>query len=31
MRKTGALAPLKELISPYEPRDYASIVAGDWH
>lgn len=30
MRKTGVLAPLKELIAPYEPRDYATIVAGDW-
>ena len=29
-RKTGILAPLKELIAPYEPRDYAAIVAGDW-
>ena len=28
-RKTGAFAPLKELIAPYEPRDYASIVAGE--
>ncbi len=27
-RKTGAFAPLKELIAPYEPRDYASIVVG---
>ena len=27
--KTGAFAPLKELISPYEPRDYASIVVGE--
>ena len=24
-RKTGIFAPLKELIDPYEPRDYASI------
>ncbi|MEE8517155.1 MAG: NAD(P)-binding domain-containing protein [Alphaproteobacteria bacterium] len=31
MRKTGALAPLKELIAPYEPRDYATIVAGEWY
>lgn len=29
-RKTGALAPLKELIVPYVPRDYASIVSGRW-
>ena len=29
-RKTGVLAPLKELIAPYEPCDYAAIVAGDW-
>lgn len=27
LRKTGALAPLKELIAPYEPRDYASVVS----
>ena len=25
LRKTGILAPLKELIVPYEPRDYASV------
>ncbi len=29
LRKTGPLAPLKELIWPYEPRDYAAIVAGE--
>ncbi|MBT5050548.1 MAG: NAD(P)-binding domain-containing protein [Rhodospirillaceae bacterium] len=29
LRKTGALAPLKELIWPYEPRDYAAIIAGE--
>ena len=27
LRKTGIFAPLKELIFPYEPRDYASIVS----
>lgn len=27
LRKTGVLAPLKELIVPYEPRDYASLVS----
>ena len=27
-RKTGAFAPLKELIVPYGPRDYRTIVAG---
>jgi dimethylaniline monooxygenase (N-oxide forming) len=30
MRKTGVFAPLKELIAPYEPRDYGAIVSGDW-
>ena len=29
LRKTGALAPLKELIVPYEPRDYASIFSAE--
>ncbi|MDJ0893754.1 MAG: FAD-dependent oxidoreductase [Alphaproteobacteria bacterium] len=29
-RKTGVLAPLKELIAPYEPKDYRTIVSGDW-
>ena len=29
LRKTGALGPLKELIWPYEPRDYAAIVSGE--
>ena len=29
-RKTGLLAPLKELIAPYEPGDYKSIVSGAW-
>ena len=28
LRKTGFFAPLKELIFPYEPKDYASIVSG---
>lgn len=27
LRKTGALAPLKELIAPYESRDYASVIS----
>ena len=30
-RKTGFFAPLKELIGPYVPSDYASIVSGDWN
>ncbi len=29
LRKTGLFAPLKELIFPYEPKDYASIVSGE--
>ncbi len=29
-RKTGLLAPLKEVFSPYEPSDYHSIAAGTW-
>ncbi|MBT6825559.1 MAG: NAD(P)-binding domain-containing protein, partial [Rhodospirillales bacterium] len=29
-RKTGLFAPVKELIFPYEPRDYAKIVSGAW-
>jgi hypothetical protein len=29
-RKTGLLAPLKEVFSPYEPGDYHSIAAGTW-
>lgn len=28
--KTGALAPLKELIGPYQPSDYRAIVSGSW-
>jgi ferric-dicitrate binding protein FerR (iron transport regulator) len=27
LRKTGVLAPLKELIVPYEPKDYASLLS----
>ena len=30
LRKRGILAPLKELLVPYQPSDYRSIVAGDW-
>lgn len=30
LRKTGVFAPLKELIAPYEPKDYRTIVSGDW-
>ena len=30
LRKRGVFAPLKELIAPYEPRDYATIVSGEW-
>ncbi len=29
-RKTGPFAPLKELIDPYEPNDYAAIMSGRW-
>ena len=29
-RKKGFFAPLKELIDPYEPNDYRSIVSGAW-
>lgn len=29
LRKTGVFAPLKELIFPYEPKDYASIISGE--
>ena len=29
-RKTGWLAPLKEMFSPYMPADYHDIVAGDF-
>ena len=30
LRKRGILAPLKELLVPYQPSDYRTIVAGDW-
>lgn len=30
LRKRGVLAPLKELIAPYEPSDYSTIVSGEW-
>ncbi|MFQ5786175.1 MAG: hypothetical protein ACE5H8_15320, partial [Alphaproteobacteria bacterium] len=30
LRKRGVFAPLKELIFPYEPRDYRAIVSGEW-
>ena len=29
LRKTGFFAPVKELIFPYEPRDYAGVVSGE--
>jgi len=29
-RKSGVFGPLKELIDPYEPNDYRTIVSGDW-
>ena len=29
LRKLGFFAPLKELIAPYQPRDYRRVVAGD--
>jgi dimethylaniline monooxygenase (N-oxide forming) len=29
LRKTGFFAPLKELIFPYQPNDYTSIVSGE--
>jgi hypothetical protein len=28
LRKLGFFAPLKELIAPYQPRDYRSLVTG---
>ena len=30
LRKTGIWAPLKELIEPYQPSDYRTIVSGEW-
>jgi cation diffusion facilitator CzcD-associated flavoprotein CzcO len=30
LRKRGILAPLKELIVPYQPSDYRTIVSGEW-
>ena len=30
LRKRGILAPLKELLVPYQPSDYRAIVAGSW-
>lgn len=30
LRKTGIFAPLKEVFAPYEPRDYRTIVSGQW-
>ena len=30
LRKRGVLAPLKELLAPYQPSDYRMIIAGDW-
>ena len=30
LRKTGIWAPLRELIEPYEPRDYSAVVSGEW-
>ena len=30
LRKRGPLAPLKELLVPYQPSDYRAIVAGNW-
>jgi cation diffusion facilitator CzcD-associated flavoprotein CzcO len=29
-RKRGVWAPFKELLDPYEPNDYRSIVSGEW-
>ena len=29
LRKTGFFAPLKELVAPYQPRDYRRVVVGD--
>jgi len=30
LRKRGVLAPLKELLVPYQPSDYHAIVSGNW-
>ncbi len=30
LRKRGIFAPLKELLEPYQPSDYRTIVSGDW-
>jgi dimethylaniline monooxygenase (N-oxide forming) len=30
LRKRGVFAPLKELVFPYEPSDYDTIVSGEW-
>jgi hypothetical protein len=30
LRKRGVLAPLKELLFPYQSSDYRTIVSGDW-
>jgi dimethylaniline monooxygenase (N-oxide forming) len=30
LRKRGVFAPLKELIFPYEPADYGTIISGEW-
>ena len=29
LRKRGMLAPVKELVGPYEPRDYRGVIAGE--
>jgi hypothetical protein len=29
LRKLGFFAPLKELIAPYQPRDYRNVIAGE--
>ena len=29
LRKRGVLAPLKELVVPYQSSDYRAVVAGD--
>ena len=29
LRKAGFLAPLKELIAPYQPRDYRGVITGE--